>query len=237
MFSPRAPLKIAMQGWCATLILVACTGSPASPPEAAIVVAARELVDAAPADWPAHVERITRRRDPNATVALIDAATRRPHALGAECAVALANELGTGVTTTALEALLDAPPSVAARAAMALGKCEPDAAHRSLLAAMNRHDLDPLVRTAAAATLLDLGDRRVAPRFLAAILLAGSPAGEATRDRAGLPDKTRWAHERTLAVDAIRRATNGIDFGLHPDAPWPELAAGTERMLEALERS
>ena len=44
----------------------------------------------------------------------------------------------------------------------------------------------------------------------------------------GLPEKSRWALERTLAIDAIARFADGERFGLDADAAWPRLKVGAE---------
>jgi hypothetical protein len=85
-------------------------------------------------------------------------------------------------------------------------------------------------RTAAACALLDLGDRDAALPFLEAVLLAGSPAGVAPAREHVLPEQTRWALERYMAIAAVARCTGGETFGLDPDASWPRMAAAVERM-------
>lgn len=212
----------------ATLLPLACAARPATDDVAR--AAAERLVLAAPADWPEAITEFTAVEAEDPARVLVDAALRHPDALGAECAVALASRFDVRGAEAELVALLAAAPPLAARAAQALGTLASTVSRDALARAMDDATLDPLVRTAAAAALLDRGERGPASSFLAAVLLAGSPDGQAERVVRGLPDKARWAHERLLAIEAIRRAAGGEDFGLHHDASWPALAASTTRM-------
>ncbi|MCC6785597.1 MAG: hypothetical protein IT457_22285 [Planctomycetes bacterium] len=239
--SPTTRLALARPLLASGLALAACAGHDAGAPalderlESARRPAAA-LVDAAPHTWPEAVDAVLAAGVASPARALLDAVTRHPAGAGAECAVALAARCGAREVESELSALLAAgeprvPPLLGARVAAALGTLDSPTAVDALTRAMDSRALAPLVRTAAAAALLDRGRRGDVPRFLGAVLLAGTPAGIAESTRLGLPDKARWAHERLLAIEAIVRASGGEDFGLHHDASWPALEIGTARML------
>jgi hypothetical protein len=239
--SPTTRLALARNLLASGLALAACAGRGGAPPDVderhdTARRQAEALVDAAPHTWPEAVDAFLAADAAAPARALLDAVTRHPAGAGAECAVALAARCGAREVEVELAALLAAgeprvPPLLCARAAAALGTLDSPTARDALTRAMDSRALAPLVRTAAAAALLDRGARGDVPRFLGAVLLAGTPAGSAEGARLGLPDKARWAHERLLAIEAIVRASGGEDFGLHHDASWPALEAGTARMM------
>jgi HEAT repeat protein len=120
-------------------------------------------------------------------------------------------------------------------AALALGAMGSRASLPMLRALHADRSADVLVRTAAACAVLDLGDVRSSVPFLHAILCAGTPQGAATSEAHALPDKARWALERRIAIDAIRRHTGGEDYDLDPDSTWPRLTAAADRFRSAMQ--
>jgi hypothetical protein len=202
---------------------------------------ADELVTAVPLEWPQLVDRLTKRADGDSLApVLIEAALRNPDRLGAECALALA---ATQPNTTAPELLLQvldqprATAAVAARAAL----CLRPGATASTLAELSKRVQDrrrpTLVRTAAATVLIDHGDRELAVDFLCAVLLAGTNGGGAVREAFGIADDSRWALERTLALEALERNSGGVRFDLRADSDWPTLIAGAARIRTHFGRS
>lgn len=200
-----------------------------------------ELVTAVPLEWPRLVDRLTQLAlgDALATV-LIEAALRNPDRLGAECALALA---ATHASTTAPELLLQvldhprATPAVAARAALCLRPGATASTLAELSTRMQDRRRPTLVRTAAATVLLDHGERELAVDFLCAVLLAGTNGGGAVREAYGIADDSRWALERTLALEALERNSDGVRFDLRADSDWPTLIAGAARIRTHFGRS
>ena len=213
----------------------ATTGAPSTP---AIDAACRALVRAAPADWPERAAAVTG-HGPAAAPALAAAIRREPAADGEQIAIAVLGALGGDAAEELLMELVDAPDArSAAEAALAIGRMpSPTAGERTrrlswLRRVVGEPSYDPSIRTGAAASALRLGDRDVAVDFLHLIWIADSPAARETRERLGLPNRSRWAHERVMARDAIAD-TFGHDFGLDPDLAWPDLAARADRFRTA----
>src|SRR5690606_32950676 len=165
--------------------------------------------------------------------ALLDALAARPDGRGAVCAIAVLGESRDDAAREFLLASVAVGGERGREAALALGRCGDPAVIPQLVAAVSDRQLDAATRTACAAALLDLGATAEAVPFLATVILAGTPAGAAERERAGLPDRPRWALERTIAIDAIARH-HGDTFGLHPDLAWPDLEARVAAMRAAL---
>ena len=151
-----------------------------------------------------------------------------PGAPGAQAAVAVLGALHSPAARRLLEDLVRQGRSLAPEAALALGRL-PRAASTvaTLAAAVTDHGLDATARSAAAAALLDLRAVEPAAGLVEAVLLAATPAGAEAVRREGLPDRTRWALERHMIIEAIARLTRGERFGLDPDSPWPRLERGT----------
>lgn len=225
----------------ALLACAACSAPPpaeSSPAAVATVpsrtarIDAAALVHAPPADWAERAAAVL--AHPDAGAALLEALRAQPDAPGAPCAIAALGAVGGNGARRFLTGLLSRDGEVAMEAALALGRLGDADAVPELRAAMRDRHLDAAVRTAAAAALLDLRDDAAAVPFLAAAILAGTPTGIAERERLGLPDKPRWALERTIAIDAVARRTGGVTFGLDPDATWPALADAVADMTRAL---
>lgn len=165
---------------------------------------------------------------PSATAPLVDALRAQPTAPGRQAAIAALGALGDQSACGFLRERIDRGQSDAAEAALALGRLGCSDAAPGLLATMRSGAAAIRNRTAAACALLDLGWWREAAPFLAAVLVADTAyAGTRTADFA-LPNKARWAEERTMAIAAIARACGGETFGLDPDAAHPQLARGVQ---------
>ncbi len=206
--------------------------SPQAPE--AIVEAARALVAAAPASWSAKHRNFVRCQGEHSR-ALLDALQADPHGPGVQISLATLGDLGDPAAVSFLESQLrDGSTVQSSESALALGKLPSPSSKTALLAEMNHRRRDPLVRCSAAAALLDLGAIAESMPFLCAIILAGTPRGQAMQENLGLPDRGRWAHERYLAIEAIKRQLPQQDFGLDPDSSWPALEAAVDRLVEFL---
>lgn len=207
------------------------TGSPPLSSEAVLTDLARELVAAPPEAWQASYGALIQ-GDGDRTQALLRALERQPRGAGVQLALATLGKLGDPAATAYLEAQLSkGNAELSSEAALALGRLPSPASIAVLQAEMDRSRRDPLVRTAAAVALLDLGEVELSLPFLHAILLAGTPYGLALQQEFALPDRGRWAHERYLAISAIGRHFDGETFGLDPDSSWPSLKASVDRLL------
>jgi hypothetical protein len=81
------------------------------------------------------------------------------------------------------------------------------------------------------------GEHRAAVPLLHAVLLAGTPTGAVLERDVGLPAKTRWALERYLVQRLLRdEGATELAAALDTDAPWPALAAVTQRIVAWLEQ-
>lgn len=197
---------------------------------------ARALIAAPPGRWEEAAAPVLSAGRPMAPV-LIEALQEDSSGAGVQIAIACLGALGGTDARDFLIRCRDRSPRIAAEAMLALGQLGTPA-DESVLQCLRdvagRPGASPLQRSAAAASLLDLGQDAEALPLLAAILRAGTPAGRAESERLGLPDKARWAHERHIAIESIRRRTGGEDYGLDPDLAWPDLDAAVTRMTDAL---
>lgn len=231
---PRAAIRATT---LLTLLLPGCGASPA-PRDDTAERAAFALVQSPPGQWIAAFDTVLACGAP-ASAALVRAVDANPHAPGAQPAVTALGCLGAHGAETLLVRLLEHQNhDLAAEAALSLARLGAQGARPRLLTTMLDREKTTYVRTAAAAALLDLGDRDRAAAFACDVLLAPTDRG---RDRAlelGLPvDQVRWAVERNLAIDALARAAGGESFGLDADSSWPDLAAGVERVRAHFQRS
>lgn len=235
---PFAPRRAAAQATTlVSLLLPACGGGPAVRDDTAERTAFA-LVQSPPGQWIPAFEAILACGTP-AAAALVRAVDANPHSPGAQPAVTALGCLGDPSAAALLLRLLEhQSPDLAAEAALSLARLGVQSARPGLLTTMLDREKTTYVRTAAAAALLDLGDRDGAVAFACDVLLAPTDRG---RDRAralGLPvDQVRWAVERNLAIDALARAAGGEAFGLDADASWPELAASVGRVRAHFQRS
>ncbi|MBK8096600.1 MAG: hypothetical protein IPK26_05800 [Planctomycetes bacterium] len=221
-FSLRAAVLAVSMGW------TAC-GAPAPPPtplpDPAIC---RALVHAEPKAWAAALPPV-QGLGAGAAPLLVDELRAQPTAPGAQAAVAALGRLGNPAAEPFLLELLHDRGDLALEAAQALGTLPAAAATNALLDTMRDRLADATLRTACAASLLRLGQTAAVREFIVAVLLAGTPDGQQGAQRFGLPNKSRWAHERHLLIRALQ-AVAGQDFGLDTDAPWPALSAATARV-------
>lgn len=219
------------------LLLPACGGSPAGRDDT-VELAAFTLMQSPPGHWIQAFEA-TLACGTAASAALVRALDANPHAPGAQPAVTALGCLGDSGAEALLLRLLDHQnPDLAAEAALSLARLDIQRARPGLLTAMLDREKATYVRAAAAAALLDLGDRDRAAAFACDVLLAPTDRGRERALELGLPvDQVRWAVERNLVIDALERAGGGVAFGLDADASWPDLAAGVARVRAHFQRS
>ena len=223
---PRCPHFLA-----AALFELSLTLGCASPEPAC-----HALVAAAPADWPTHWQRV-RDHGTSSIRALIAALQANPEGPGAQAAVHLLGELRQPSAGPYLREALNDGTSLATEAALALGKLGDQTHTPSLRAAVADPTKLVTTRVAAAAALVDLGHARSIASFLEAVFLAATPYGrEATRTHRLPRTKTRWAHERYMVIEALRRHYDGRSFGLDEDSSWPGLRDAADKMRAFLER-
>lgn len=219
------PLRVVVLACC--VCWTAC-GAPAPTPSPTDLTACRTLVHAEPKDWATTLPPVLA-LGPAAAPVLIDQLRRAPTAAGAQPAVAALGRLGNPTAEPFLAELLHDRGELALEAAQALGMLPASQTTAAMLDTMGDRLADATLRTACAASLLRLGQAAAVREFVVAVLLAGTPDGRAGTQRFGLPDKSRWAHERHLLIRALQ-ALAGQDFGLDTDAPWPALSAATARV-------
>lgn len=223
------------------LLLLACNApppAPAQPPHDPLPTAVAALLAAEPSAWLTHTAAVLQGGQP-AVPELLAALQRNSSQPGAQAAVAVLGRIGGPQAAAGLLALVAERGPLATEAAHALGELPPDAnvlatLQPGLLACIGDRFADATLRTAAAAALLRHGERRAIAEFVRAVLLAGTPAGQALQARHHLPEKSRWALERYLLQRALLRAA-GDDFGLDTDASWPDLEAAAQRISDWLE--
>ncbi len=216
---------------------IACSLAACASPEAAVPeplrAAAASLVAAPPGSWP-EAARPVLEAGGDATPALIQAIDANPDGPGVQPALAVLGEFGRPAAVPLLERWLDDDRIGAYEAALSLGHMRAERSRSRLRATMSDPDRPAVMRTAAACALLDLGAVTDATPLLHAVLIAGTPAGVEPAAQHGLPDKPRWALERNLVIDAVKRHTGGEDFGLDADSPWPKLSEAAARCRAAL---
>jgi len=196
----------------------------------------RALVAAAPSSWPGHW-RTVHAMGPEATPVLVRCLRENPDGPGRQAAIHLLGEWRHPDATAdaLLQELVAAGGPDATEAALALGKRQNRNAVPLLVTTVQNHDVDITVRAAAACALLDLDEPQHAVPLMRAVLLAATPYGQQLEQEHGLPLKTRWALERYMVIEAIRRFSGGQTFGLDEDAPWPTLRDGTEEFARYVE--
>ncbi len=156
------------------------------------------------------------------------------HAPGEQIAVATLGALGSAAAIPLLEEILRERSPTSSEAALALGQLPSPESADLLAETVADPSAGTVARTASACALLDLGEVDRSVPFLCAVLVAGTPEGLETNREFGLRDKTRWALERYMIIEAIRRHCGGESFGLDPDNPWPDLVRNTDRFREAM---
>lgn len=193
-----------------------------------LVEPCRALVAAPPAEWTEHW-RTVQALGPDTAPALVRCLKEDSNGPGRQAAIHLLGEWRhpDPATDTYLRELVAAKGADATEAALAIGKRNDRTAVPLLVATVQDHSLAVATRTAAACTLLDFDEPQHAVPLMRAVLLAATPYGNELEQEQGLPHKTRWALERYMIIEAVRRFSNGRTFGLDEDAPWPTLRDGT----------
>lgn len=229
----------------AGIALCACRSTPESPPKNGppapgtqetsepIPSACLDLVQASPGNWAALLPRAAA-LGAEAAPQLLRACELHPEGAGIQAAIHLLGRWGGAEARAYLHRQLQADVPLAEEAALALGRMQHQASREVLEETMADASLDPRVRAAACAARIDLGQIRACLPFIRALFQAATPFGQASSREQGFPArKVRWAHERYMVIEAIRRNLGGESFGLDEDAPWPRLRSG----LQALERA
>lgn len=185
------------------------------------------LLEAAAAEWPDRIAASLPMREDEAR-SLLAAVRRRPTAPGAPAAVAALGRCDRAIDDAVLAEFVADRGNLAIEAALALGERKPPTAADALRAAVADFAADATLRTAAACALARMGHGAEVAPFLAAVLLAGTPAGAAAGARHGLPVRPRWAMERYLVQRLLlREGATDLAHRLDPDASWPALATVT----------
>ncbi len=196
----------------------------------------RALVAAPPAAWPEHW-RTVHALGPDTTPALVRTLRENRSGPGRQAAIHLLGEWRhpDPSADAYLRELVKAKGADATDAALAIGKRKDQAAVPLLVATVQDQNLAIATRTAAACTLLDFDEPQHAVPLMRAVLLAATPYGHQLEQEQGLPRKTRWALERYMVIEAVRRFSDGRTFGLDEDAPWPTLRDGTAAFIRYVE--
>lgn len=207
------------------VVLAACAGAPSQPTTPATITA----LLAAQADRWADAILAALPISAADTDALAKALQESPGAPGAPAAVAVLGASRHAGGDALLTQFVVDRGALATDAALALGDRKVMAAAAVLAAAMDDRSADPALRTASACALVRLQQARAAQPLLRAVLLAGTPAGEAIGRQLGLPVRQRWALERYfLQRLVLREGDEAFAYALDADASWPEL----ERLAE-----
>ncbi|MHC4515032.1 MAG: HEAT repeat domain-containing protein [Planctomycetota bacterium] len=218
------------------LLLVLLLVLPAtSCQDTSLLTPCRELVAAPPADWPVHW-RAVHALGPRATESLVHCLRENRNGSGRQAAIHLLGERRRPAAASYLRELVQARGADATEAALALGKLPDHTATGLLVTTVQNQDLAIGTRTAAACALLDLDQPQHAVPLMRAVLLAATPYGSELEREHGLPRKTRWAYERYMVIEAVRRFSNGNTFGLDEDAPWPQLRDGSAAFTRYVEQ-
>ena len=187
----------------------------------------QDLVAASPGSWQDSLPPVLA-LGRGAATPLAEALSASPDGPGAQAALCALGELGNRDAVPLLVQWIIEDRPHAYEAALSLGKLGDERVTPTLQKCADDASRDSVTRTAAACALLDLGQVEAATPLLHAVLVAGTPYGGDLGTVHGLPEKSRWALERTLAIDAIARFADGERFGLDADAAWPRLKVGAE---------
>ncbi len=209
------------------VVLAACAGAPSKPSPPSQVAA----VLAAPAERWADAILAALPISAADTAALAKALQDATSAPGAPAAVAVLGASRHDGGDAVLIQLVADRGALATDAALALGDRKAMAGASVLAAAMDDRAADPALRTASACALVHLRQARAAQPLLRAVLLAGTPAGEAIGRQVGLPVRPRWALERYfLQRLVLREGDTDFAHALDADASWPELERLADRL-------
>lgn len=196
--------------------------------------ACRDLVAASPGDWPAHWQRV-RDLGSGATPALVAALQSSPDGPGAQAGIHLLGVLGDEAARDYLEAIVVDGTDHATEAALALGKLGGEASVALLRGVVDARDAKVPTRAAAAAALVTLGHGPTIIDFLEAIFLAATPhTGETSRKHFLPRQKSRWALERYVILEALRARYPTHVWPLDEDGSWPALRDGAADLRDYL---
>ena len=221
-------------------ILSACHGVEAAPSDPVIdvvqagldpvVAACRDLHDA-----PAHLwgERLADVMSFGARseAPLLEQLSERPAAAGAQASLAALARVGGAAAVAHCRRVVTERGTLAVEAALALGVLPGRADDASLLGCLDDPFTDVTLRAAAACSLARQGERERAPRWIGAIVRAGTPAGRADEQALGIPIKERWARERYF-VQRTLLALGHDDLlqGFDTDSSWRALESIADRI-------
>jgi len=222
----RPPARPAL---LATLLAAACAGpgagAPEEPPapEVDLEAACAALHDAAPHAWGERLQPVVAAGQA-AEAPLVRLLVDRPGAVGAQASIATLGRIGGRQAATLCRRMVEERAPLAIEAALALAELPGAADDEVLLSCVRDRHGDATLRTACACALARRGEREEAPRWIMAIVRAGTPAGLRDESELGVPDKTRWARERYF-VQRTLLALGHQDLcdQLDTDAPWPAL--------------
>jgi HEAT repeat protein len=203
--------------------------------DTSLLAPCQALVAAEPSEWPMRW-RATQALGPRATTTLVRCLRENQDGPGRQAAIHLLGDWHDPTAAAYLRELVAAKGPDTTEAALGLGKLGDPAVAALLVATVQDRDLATDSRVAAACALLDLGQPRHAVPLMQAVLLAATPYGTELRQAQGLPQKTRWAFERYMMIEAVRRFSNGETFGLDEDASWPRLRDGTAAFVRYAEQ-
>ena len=235
--------------WSALLLLAACAGpdqghnrtggmGAADPGKnnsiAAVEQACHDLHAAPPHLWQQQLPKVYQ-AGRAAEPFLIKEFQEAPSAPGAQATLAVLGRVGGEAAIVLCRELVTERAPLAIEAALALGDLPDSSADQALLSCVVDRYSDATLRTAAACSLARHGEREHAPRFLAAIVRAGSPLGRTDEKELGLPDKSRWARERYFVQRLLRKlGHDDLCDQLDSDAPWPVLEELAPRVAARL---
>ncbi|MBX3465038.1 MAG: hypothetical protein KF830_17860 [Planctomycetes bacterium] len=204
-----------------------------NPPAAAVC---RLLLDAPPAAWTERLPAVhalgTAAVPP--LLALLEA---EPGAPGAPAAVAVLGRSADPAVVPYLVGQVQERTPLAVEAALALGELRVAAAAEVLQDCVADPAAEPTLRTAAACALVRCGRPAAAAALLEAVVLAGTPAGQASSRALGLPVRSRWALERYLIERLlVQEGQADLAAAFDTDAPWSDLEPVAARLGAWLRR-
>jgi hypothetical protein len=213
MHLPNSPaIALAL---CLTACAVSSAGDRADP--------CADLLASPPDEWPMRLEAAYA-LGPAAGPRLVERLRTGAPAPGAPAAVALLGRLGGEPAIRFLDEQVQDRTDLAVEAALALGELHASGASATLRAAAQDQLADATLRTAAACALVRCGQPAVAAPLLQAVVLAGTPAGQESGRRLGLPVRPRWAHERYLVQRLLQQeGAAELAASFDTDSPWSTL--------------
>lgn len=198
-------------------------GRPSDPSVAELSEICERLHDAGGELWGERMAPVVR-AGAAAEAPLIRLIENRPSAAGAQASVATLGRIGGDAAVELCRRLVEERSPLAVEAALALGELPGEPLDAVLLACLQNGFTDATLRTAAACSLARHGELDYAPRWIAAVVRAGTPAGRIDERELGVPTKTRWARERYF-IQRTLLALGHQDLmeQLDTDASWPTL--------------